>query len=57
MIISKLTVATFKAPRNLLTLDCNDFPLVVQYGNTNYVLVLTKSKKLLLQKPLELDSQ
>jgi hypothetical protein len=40
-------------PRKLLTLDRNDFPLTVQYGESTYVLVATKSKKLLLQKPLE----
>jgi hypothetical protein len=34
-------------------LEGTDFPITVKYGETNYVLVLTKSKKLLLQKPLK----
>lgn len=43
-----------KAPtRKQLTLDRKDLPLRVQYGGTDYVLVVTKSDKLLLQKPLE----
>ena len=36
-----------------LTMARSDFPLTVQYGETTYVLVVTKSEKLLLQKPLE----
>ena len=39
--------------QKLLTMDRKDFPLTVQYGETTYVLVVTKSEKLLLQKPLE----
>jgi hypothetical protein len=35
-----------------LTMARADFPLTVQYGETTYVLVVTKSEKLLLQKPL-----
>ncbi|MFZ4855554.1 MAG: hypothetical protein ACOYL3_04090 [Desulfuromonadaceae bacterium] len=38
--------------RKRLTMARNDFPLTVQYGETTYVLVVTKSEKLLLQKPL-----
>ncbi|HIJ97384.1 MAG TPA: hypothetical protein HPP94_16960 [Desulfuromonadales bacterium] len=40
-------------PRKLLTLERKDLPLTVQYGETTYVLVVTKSEKLLLQKPLD----
>jgi hypothetical protein len=29
-----------------------DFPLTVQYDDKTYILVLTKSNKLLLQKPI-----
>ncbi len=36
-----------------MTMARRDFPLTVQYGETTYVLVVTKSEKLLLQKPLE----
>lgn len=42
-----------KVPRKQLTLDRNDLPLTVRYGETTYVLVVTKTEKLLLQKPLE----
>jgi hypothetical protein len=39
--------------RKQLTLERRDLPLTVQYGDTTYVLVVTKTEKLLLQKPLE----
>jgi hypothetical protein len=53
MEISELREASAVRTRKMLTLDRNDFPLTVQYGETLYVLVVTKNKKLLLQKPLE----
>ena len=52
MDISELREATAITSRKLLTLDRNDLPLTVRYGETTYVLVVTKSEKLLLQKPL-----
>lgn len=39
--------------RKPLILERDDFPLSIQYGDTGYVLVLTRNDKLLLQKPLE----
>lgn len=53
-----MTISDYKVPvtvpaRKVLTMDQSDFPLTVQYGDTTYVLVATKGKKLLLQKPLE----
>ena len=39
--------------RTLLKLERGDLPLAVQYGESTYVLVVTKTGKLLLQKPLE----
>jgi len=53
MNISELLEMSVIKPRKLLTLDRNDLPLTVRYGESTYVLVVTKSKKLLLQKPLE----
>jgi len=53
MNISEFTVTSTVPPRKMLTMDRSDFPLTVQYGETTYVLIATKSKKLLLQKPLE----
>ncbi|MBL0224848.1 MAG: hypothetical protein IPQ16_04495 [Geobacteraceae bacterium] len=53
MDFSELRAASSKPPRKQLTLDRKDFPLTVRYGETVYVLVVTKSEKLLLQKPLE----
>jgi len=54
MNISEFKVPTSTLqPRKMLTMDRSDFPLTVQYGETTYVLISTKSKKLLLQKPLE----
>jgi hypothetical protein len=53
MDISEFWKTSFVKPRKLLTMDRNDFPLTVQYGESTYVLVVTKSEKLLLQKPLE----
>lgn len=53
MDISKTLETSAIRPRRLLTLDRKDFPLTVQYGETTYVLVVTKTEKLLLQKPLE----
>jgi len=53
MDISELLETSFIKPRKRLTLDRNDLPLTVRYGESTYVLVVTKSEKLLLQKPLE----
>jgi len=53
MDISELKDEVLFKSRKLLTLDRKDFPLTVRYGDTTYVLVVTKSEKLLLQKPLE----
>jgi len=39
-------------PRKQLSLNRSDLPLIVQYGESTYVLVVTKSEKLLLQKPV-----
>jgi hypothetical protein len=52
MDISELRETTAIKTRTLLTLNRNDLPLTVQYGESTYVLVVTKSEKLLLQKPL-----
>lgn len=35
-----------------ISLTCDELPLTVQYDDKTYVLVLTKSNKLLLQKPI-----
>jgi hypothetical protein len=40
-------------PLKDISLDRENFPLTVRYGNKTYILVLTKSNKLLLQKPFE----
>jgi len=53
MDISELRETSTIKLRKLLTLYRNDLPLTVQYGESTYVLVVTKSEKLLLQKPLE----
>jgi hypothetical protein len=53
MNISELRTTSITRPRKQLDLDRSDFPLTVQYGETTNVLVVTKSEKLLLQKPLE----
>jgi len=53
MDLTKLNDTNTASPRKLLTLERKDLPLTVQYGETTYVLVVTKSEKLLLQKPLE----
>ncbi|MDD2897748.1 MAG: hypothetical protein PHI31_03430 [Desulfuromonadaceae bacterium] len=52
MTISDYKIATKVPPRKVLSMERNDFPLTVQYGDTTYVLVATKGNKLLLQKPL-----
>jgi hypothetical protein len=52
MDISDLKETSSVKSRKRLTIARVDFPLTVQYGETTYVLVVTKSKKLLLQKPL-----
>jgi hypothetical protein len=38
--------------RAVLRLNKSELPLMVEYDDKTYVLVLTKSDKLLLQKPL-----
>jgi hypothetical protein len=37
--------------RSVLRLSRADLPMMVEFDQTTYVLVLTKSDKLLLQKP------
>ena len=51
-IITRENAAATKQIKSLI-LKSTDMPLTVQYGETVYVLVLTKSGKLLLQKPLQ----
>ena len=53
MEISEFRESSVIKSRKCLTLGRSDLPLTVQYGETTYVLVVTKSEKLLLQKPLE----
>jgi hypothetical protein len=52
MDISEFNVTDPVKSKKRLTMARNDFPLTVQYGETTYILVVTKSEKLLLQKPL-----
>lgn len=56
--VARMDISTLReertiTSRKLLTLDRKDLPLTVRYGDTTYVLVVTKTEKLLLQKPLE----
>ncbi len=53
MEISERRDSSSTSTRKQLTLDRSDLPLTVRYGETTYVLVVTKTEKLLLQKPLE----
>lgn len=47
------TSGTDRSPRtNDLNLEREQLPLAITYEGTKYVLVLTRSNKLLLQKPL-----
>ncbi len=43
-------VAVRESKRYEVSLTRNELPLTVQYGDKTYILVLTKSNKLLLQK-------
>jgi hemin uptake protein HemP len=43
--------------RKHLSLQRQNFPLTINYGEKTYVLVLTRSGKLLLQKPFEESSR
>ena len=40
-------------PLKSVTLERQNLPLTVKYDDKTYILVLTKSNKLLLQKPIE----
>jgi hypothetical protein len=40
-----------RSDRPVLRLNKSDLPLMVEYDDKTYVLVLTKGEKLLLQKP------
>jgi hypothetical protein len=46
------TIAVRESKRYEVCLTRDQLPLTVQYDDTTYVLVLTKSNKLLLQKPI-----
>jgi hypothetical protein len=46
-----ITLESTDDKRPLLSLSKNELPLTVEYGDKAYVLVLTRSGKLLLQKP------
>jgi hemin uptake protein HemP len=41
------------ATQKTVTLDRSNLPLSINYDGKRYILVLTKSNKLLLQKPIE----
>ena len=43
---------TSKPQHNHLKMDRKDLPLTISYGEKTYILIVTKSEKLLLQKPL-----
>lgn len=53
MDVSTFRETSAKPSRKQLTLDRGDLPLTVRYGESTYILVVTKTEKLLLQKPLE----
>jgi hypothetical protein len=52
MQLSKYNDETSKPQHNHLKMDRKDLPLTISYGEKTYVLIVTKSEKLLLQKPL-----
>lgn len=41
------------APIKSVTLERQNLPLTIKYDDKTYILVLTRSNKLLLQKPIE----
>jgi hypothetical protein len=49
---SEQTIAVRESKRYEVCLTRDELPLTVQYDDKTYILVLTKSNKLLLQKPI-----
>lgn len=52
MELCELSAKDLINPRKQLIMDRSDFPLTIRFGESTYILVVTKNDKVLLQKPL-----